>query len=45
MLGCKGSVGIGAGKCVEMWGKMWASVRGGYGEVCWGVWGGEGRYG
>ena len=29
--------GISVGKCVGMWGKMWESVWGERGEVCWGV--------
>ena len=33
----KGSAGIGVGQCVEMWGKMWESVWGERGKVCWGV--------
>ena len=38
MLGCKRSVGIGVGMCVEMWGKMWESFAWGkYGEICWSV--------
>ena len=38
VLGCKGSLGIGVGKCVEMWGKMWESFEWvECGEICWGV--------
>ena len=36
-----GSVGIGAGKCIEMWESVWDEC----GKVCWGVGGGEERCG
>ena len=34
VLGCKRRCGIGVGKCVRMWGKVWESVRGERGKVC-----------
>ena len=45
VLGCKGRCGIGVGKCVRMWGKVWESVRDEREKVCWGVGGSEERSG